>query len=461
MSLIASLNTAASGLRVATTGLNVTSHNVANSTTEGFSKRSLRTTTADPIDRYGIGLGQGARGTDVRRTTNFLVNQSLVTAVGKESRSQARFMALAGVEASFDELGQSGPSALLDDFFDALNELSRDPADLSLRQGVLTTADRLALAVNQTAQDLRRGRDDVLTELDESLPVLQAKLDEVAELNGRVVAAGSELAAGDLADRRDQLVTELAQDLGVTARFLGDGTAQVFIGTHAVVSGARARELTLGQDAVTGAPELLLSADAGQINVTSFVGGRLGGLFDADADMSAVITDLDTFAADFATAVNAQHAAGFDRAGAPGGDVFTFTPGDAAASFALDATLAADPQRLAAAGAATAEAGDADNLFLLIALESTALFSAGTETSGEFLSGIYAEVGRRTATAELDQQAAELRLADLAELRDSISGVDLDQEATELMAWQAAYEASARVVSAANQMLSELMDMVR
>jgi len=90
-----------------------------------------------------------------------------------------------------------------------------------------------------------------------------------------------------------------------------------------------------------------------------------------------------------------------------------------------------------------------------------ALFSAGTETSGEFLSGIYAEVGRRTATAELDQQAAELRLADLAELRDSISGVDLDQEATELMAWQAAYEASARVVSAANQMLSELMEMVR
>ena len=85
MSLLNALHTGVTGMRVATTGTAVVGHNVANSTTPGYTKRGVRVQTADPVDRYGVAFGQGARTSEVKRIANDLVNQRLALSTGSTS----------------------------------------------------------------------------------------------------------------------------------------------------------------------------------------------------------------------------------------------------------------------------------------------------------------------------------------------------------------------------------------
>ena len=159
----------------------------------------------------------------------------------------------------------------------------------------------------------------------------------------------------------------------------------------------------------------------------------------------------------FNPAFNTQHNAGFDQAGAAGGDFFAFTAGSEAITLGVDTALRADPTLLAIAGAATAAAGDGDNLAVLLDVEDQLLHAGATRTTTEALADIYAEVGRDIETAEMDHSVFELQLEDILMLRDSVSAVDLDEEATNLMAYQASYQAAARVLTATNELLDVLM----
>jgi flagellar hook-associated protein 1 FlgK len=127
----------------------------------------------------------------------------------------------------------------------------------------------------------------------------------------------------------------------------------------------------------------------------------------------------------------------------------------------VDATLATEGALLAAAGLATASAGDGTNLSALVDIESSLLFAGGTQNATEALGSVYASVGRAVNSAEMDNQTSLATLDDLSSLRDAVSGVDLDKEAADLLGWQASYQAASRVVTTTNQMLNELMEIVR
>ncbi len=460
MSLIYSLNTAVTGLRVASQGIGVTSHNVANATTEGYSQRSLRIETAIPAYQSGLGIGRGARTTGAARAADLLVNGRLVSAVGDESRSASRFQTLAVIEASFDESSGVGPATLMGAFFDSMDRLTLDPSNPSLREDVLNTGNRFAGSVNQLAIDLDAARRDIFEEMQQSLPIINDKLAQVANYNAQVTGASSELGAGDFQDKRDQIIVELAEEFGFTAEFFADGSAQISLGGHAVVTGAEARELSVQQTA-TGDPQIDLSSDSASVDVTGLVGGYFGGRVDSNADIAGFEDDLNAFIDTLGTALNTQHAAGFDQLGAPGGDMFTFLAGSEAITFSLDATLADDAQLLAAAGAITAAAGDGANLSALVDVEGQLLFGGGTQSATVALGVIYSSVGRAVANADLNNQTQLATLDDLVALREAVSGVDLDDEAADLLGWQASYQAASRVVTTANQMLGELLEMVR
>jgi flagellar hook-associated protein 1 FlgK len=460
MSLFSTMNTAVTGLRVASQGLNVTSHNVANATTEGFSQRELRVQTALPGAEGRFGIGSGAFAVGARRATDILVNERLVRAVGQEARSGARFQTLSVVEASLDESSDVGPATLMGKFFDSMSRLTQDPGDTSLREDVLTSAQSFSDGVNRLAIDMRSARQSIYEELEQTMASINLRLEQVAKFNAAVGSAGSELAAGDFQDQRDQVIDELAEEFGFTVEFTGDGLAQLSLGGHAVVTGAVARSLEVEQS-TGGTPKVSLSADSATIDVTGMIGGYFGGRIDADNDIAAFEDELNAFIDTLGTALNTQHAAGFDRSGAAGGDLFTFTAGSEALTFTLDGVLAADTSLFAAAGAATASAGDGANLAALVDIESALLFAGGTQSATEALGSVYASVGRAVATSELNNATQNATLDDLTSLRTAISGVDLDQEAADLLGWQASYEAASRVVTATNDMLSELMELVR
>ncbi len=458
--LLNTLNVGASGLRVSSARLQVTNHNVSNVSTPGFTRRSLSSLPTDPVQRGKFAFGEGVKVGALRRHAERLVMEPFIGAVGDESRASTLAQELATVETWFSSELPNAPLAGVDRFFDSLNALRTDPADPSLRRQVIAEGDRLAESVRGTAGALESTMEDIYDELEAVVEDIQSKLDEVAQLNKLFRANGDSVGGGDYADRRDQLARELAEDIGTVAQWSPEGEITLLLGGHAVVSGGHAREMSVRPSA-TGTPEILLAADAGTLDVSSLVSGRAGGLGDAYATAEAALTDFNTWVDTLSTSFNAQHQLGFDRNGLPGGDFFTFTPGTEASTFRVDAAVVADPSLFATAGAATAAAGGAGHLIALAALEQQDLFSSGTRTASEAMGDIYTSVGRQAAQAELDRAGNAVRLDDLTALREAISGVDLDEEAANLLQWQAAYQAAARVVTATNDMVGVLMDMGR
>ncbi|MDP2307123.1 MAG: flagellar hook-associated protein FlgK [Pseudomonadota bacterium] len=451
MGLLDTISTARRGLGAASTGIDVTSQNISNVNTVGYSRRKVVQTTTDPVSRRGLFMGSGPAITGIARATDRLLGVRLVSAAGTAAEASTVHETLANAEGRFDGTALSDAT---DAFFDSLSALTTDPSDAGGRRAVVAAASGLAASVARIGSGLQDDLDDIDASVATRLESVNSKLAEVASLNKAIGRLGADLGPGDLLDRRDQLVRELGEEVGATVDFDADGQATVLVGGHAVVSGSEARTLRLDTSGAT--PELLVAAGSGTLRVTGDAGGAIGGALAARAKIEGWVADLDDFATNLATTVNAQHAAGFDAAGNPGGDVFTFDAADPAASLAVSAALD-DPDALALAGAATASPGDGDNLAAFLALESSAAYDGGTRTAASALAALASLVGSDVSTAETDATTLEDQLADVDSMRDSLATVDTDEEAIKLIEFQTAYRAAARVLSVGDEMLRTLL----
>jgi flagellar hook-associated protein 1 FlgK len=204
----------------------------------------------------------------------------------------------------------------------------------------------------------------------------------------------------------------------------------------------------------------LIATGGGFVDVTDVIGGEIGGSKAAADKSVAYLADLNTFAADFSSALNAQHASGFDLNGATGGDLFSTTPGSEARSMGFSTSIYDDARLWAFGATATSGVGNDTNLESMINLESSKIFTGASQTSGQFLASLLNDVASDTAKASTDASQAATHSGDLESLMKSLTGVDLDQEATSLIEFQAAYQASAKVIRAADELLQTLMSII-
>ena len=217
-------------------------------------------------------------------------------------------------------------------------------------------------------------------------------------------------------------------------------------------------------DPVTGFRQVHISQGSATLNITSRLGeGEIGANVDIrDNVMAGILTDLDTLAFEVASQVNTVHNAGFGSDGLTGRDFFgplTVVAG-AAQFLSLDAAVDGTPSALAAATTAAGLPGDNTNATALAALADQSLMAAGTQTFQEFYAGFLAELGNDAHVSYIQTSRAELQLAGAQDLRDSISGVSLEEEALNIIRFKDAYQAAARVVATVNGLLEELMRIV-
>lgn len=457
MSLLTALYNGRSGLDAAQQGISATSHNVSNALTDGYHIRNVQQSVSTPIQQSGIWIGTGVDVTAIARSADNLLASRQVAQTGVTSTADTLAKDLSVVETWFDESASQGPRLSLTALFDALNQASADPGDSGLRSDVLQTAQTLAGSIRGTAEAIEQAAELYDNRLGFVIDSVNEQFKAIAQLNEQIIQAGGGLKAGDLADQRDAILTQVAQDTGVTAHFEADGTATVFMGGHAVVSGGEAREM-IYENPPGGSPAVYVSADDGRLPVTSSLGGTMGGHLQAHATVSGYGQDLDEFAQQFADAMNTQHSAGFDRTGAAGGNLFDYDPADAANSFELSATLVGNPDGLAFAGDPSALAGDGVNLAALADVENTQI--SGTQTAGDALSSLTSRVGNDIANAASTANREANVLGDLNELSQGLHGVDLDEQAANLLTYQTAYQAAAKVVQVADSLLGNLMEII-
>jgi len=460
MSLLSTLNIGRSGLQSSSVGIEVTSHNVANASTDGFHRRSIeRSLPASRRIAGGATVGQGVSIGRIRRASDELLGMRWIEANGESARSGAASAGLSTVETYFNETNQEGVNQVLEAFFDALSRASADPSDLGHRQTLNRAGLNLGSTVSRTADNLVDAISDFESSNESATVSVNRLLADLANVNESINQSGDAIGAGDMLDKRDNLAQQISSLTGATISYTDNGLATLYVSGHAVVSGVEYREMSTGQDA-NGDQTILIETSGGFVDVTSQVGGEIGGTQEAAEKATEYLADLDTFAGDFATAVNAQHALGFDLTGTAGGDVFSFTVGSEARSLEFSSSIYDDPKQWAFGGTATSGVGDNTNLQALIDVESSQLFSSGTQTSGQFLGSLLSTVASDTARASTDASQLAAHNSDLEGLMKSLTSVDLDQEATSLIEFQAAYQASAKVIRAADELLQSLMAVI-
>ena len=462
MSTFFGLNIALSSLYAQRRGLEVTGHNVANVNTDGYSRQRVglegvggNTVPAVHATWVGGGAGVGVTGTD-RLRDQFLEARALGEhAIDRGLRTTQQV--LARVELTFAEPSVNGLQAQMSEFWAGWGDVANSPSDLAARSQVLERTGTLAAGFNRARDDLASVWDSSVSQLRVTIDEVNATAARIAELNGaieRAVRGG--LSPNDLSDQRDRLVMGLAESVGATVRPGDAGVVDVFVGGTALVRGTRAEMLQVsvpaggGIDSAATDPVQVQWAKDGY--AASVGGGMAGGLLDAvNSTLPATRAGIDAVAQDLVDTVNAQHVQGFDKSGAPGAALLSWDP---VGGMRLEIS---DPAQLAAAseapdpGPPPSASVDGRNALALAALADVKDGPDAAYRSFIVSLGVEAQ----TVNRRVQIQADITNQVDAA--RDAQSGVNLDEEMANMVAYQHAYSAAARHLTAVDEMLGTLM----
>jgi len=454
MSLFGMLGTTARALDVQRYGLDVVGNNIANVNTAGYTRRVVDFAAVPPPDRFSA--GNGVEVLSLRSQRDRLFDQRLFDESPLAERQAAMVDALGLAEVS---LGASGSSldAALADFFDAFSGHAAAPTETTTREQVLSDAQTLASVFRSLSDRLTESEQAADARVRSDIDRLNGLTSRLAFLNG-AIASAPEGEALQLRDEQVAVSVEISGIVGVQVLELADGTFQVATGSgRPLVIGADAYPLEASSTPPTGHASVM----AGDVDITAELRtGSLGGLLAVrDQSIPDYRTQLDTMAHDLANAVNALHVSGFDLSGVPGGNFFVPPPSvaGAAASLQIDPALIADPSRIAAAGIASS--GDNGMARQLADLRDAPII--GGRTPSAAWTGLVYRVGSdvHQATRELDSRREIVHQVET--LRDSVSGVSIDEEAALMMRFQRAYEANARFFTVIDEVLQTLLSLKR
>lgn len=453
-SLNASLAIALSGLASEQGALEATSNNVANVNTPGYSRQVPVLVASDPIVEDPLTFGTGVTLQSIQSVRDPVLESQIQQETQTQGQLSALVSALSQTQTNFSSTGGDIGSAI-SQFFDSVNQLSTSPADLSLRQNVLTAAGNVATAFNVASNNLTAQRTSLDQGVEQTVGQINQLTAEIAQLNGQISnVENAGQSAGTFVDQRNQLINQLSSLVDVSVIPSGNSLILTTANGTALVDGQHSFQLSTRPDAA-GVQHIF---SQGSDITSSIVSGQLGGMLAArDQQIPAIQTQLDTLAAGLANAVNNVQTGGYDLNGnaSTGHNLFTPPPASAVGAASSLSVALTDPALIAASS--DGSAGSNGNAEALYALRNQAVING--QSPGDYYSNIIFNVGNAAANATASQSASSLVLQQLNDQRSSVSGVSLDEEAANMMRYQQAYAASAQVISSINSMMQTVINM--
>jgi flagellar hook-associated protein 1 FlgK len=321
-----------SALNAAQAGIAATTHNIANASTPGYSRQETIQTSQQPQNTGAGFFGQGVSVTNVvRRYDQFLGAQVL------EAQTQASNLStqLGLSQQVSNLLGDSsgGLTPVMQDFFSAVNGVANAPQSVPARQTMLASAQSLVGRLQSLDQNLTQIRGSLNGRISDSVSSINSIAKQIASLNDKITqmqANTPEQAPNDLLDQRDQLVSQLSQEVRVTTLKQSDGSMNVFIGSgQSLVVGNQASTLKTVASATdpSSLEVAYYNASSGTANTipqSSLQGGNLGGYLGFRQDvLDPAVNALGRIAIGMADQFNQQQQQGMDLKGALGGNMFT------------------------------------------------------------------------------------------------------------------------------------------
>lgn len=473
--------------------MDVASHNIANANNPAYSRQRAEMVATAPYAPPGMApagvAGQVGTGVWVREIVR-LRDQFLDARIRSHGQVSAywklRRDVFEQIERIFNEPSDQGVRVALDRFWEALQDLSVTPDSVAVREVVVQRGKLLADAARGVFQQLEALRADLDRTLELKVDRLNALAVDLARLNrqiGQVMASGQN--PNDLLDRRDAILEEMAglAAVHVTVRATEGGGEQVAVsvGGLTLVDGAIAHRLVVTGDT----PDRTVRWESETAPQVTFAGGELaailelrgtaeGGPDSAAGLIPELMQQLDRWARVLVTGFNQQHRAGFDLRGDQGREFFAVDglgapldedgDGWVVDDLAVHSDVLADPSRVAAAQTSGAP-GDGGNALKLAEVLKTVRFAGpdpsldlGGVTLPDFFTSVVGRIGVQTQQAQTMADNQELLLNHLKGVRESISGVSLDEEMADLIRFEHAYGAAARAMTAMDEVLDTLIN---
>jgi flagellar hook-associated protein 1 FlgK len=456
MSLNSIMQIGLSGMFTASTSMQTTSHNIANSGSLGYTRqRVLSGANFGQLTTFGV-LGTGAKVQTVDRMTDSFLVDRLRDQGAALSQFDTVDLAMGDVEGIFGSMDNNHLGTAMSEFFNAWSSLATPPVTPALQQSVVDSGVRLAADIGAMSNQLNNLANDLDAQLEAGVNELNNLLQNVADLNRQILVSESQSAtANDLRDQRDAMLDQISQLSRADVIERDDGSVDVILGGRTVVTREHVQKLEVRRAAGdgTGAGVATVTVNDGRLNV-ALPAGRLQGLLEARDDQVLKARErLDGVARQLIERVNELHIQG--RSG--GGSGFLFFTGDTAATIGVSDALKSDVSLVGYSRSGLS--GDTD-----IAREIAALGQTGGQDGVESLTDIYHSLIVGIAS---DASASRYRLEGQNSLVETLSsrlegvrGVSLDEEAANLAMFQNAYEANARVISTVQEMFDTILMMV-
>lgn len=436
----------ASGTKAYRSAMAAISENIANASTEGYSRRSVTTmesgsstaTMAVYISRANFG---GTEVKSVNRATDPYLDATVRYTNMQLGSAVARMRWLTDSETALNDT-ETGVGQLMTGMFQNMDKLAASPSDNSLRVTTLDSIGRVAQAFNQTSADLGQVSNGIATEAQSSVTTVNQALSALADINNSLLRAQPGTSAyAQLLDSRDAALGTLSTNLNIDISFGTHDQAQVMLNGQTLVQGSSATPLAL----TANANGTLSLATGGGTALAAPTSGTLGGLFSAADTVSQRRTSLDTLAQQFVTNMNNWHAQGRTDAGTAGGPLLSGT------TAATVTALISDPAQLAT----KATDGTPNGNLLTV---STVLRGNGSVEQG--WTNLIATHANLLSSTKAEQTTAQNRSDQAVAAREAVSGVDLDMEAAELLRIQQAYSGSAKILQVAKETVDAILQII-
>jgi len=332
----------------------------------------------------------------------------------------------------------------------------------------LAISENLVNTFNTIYSDLEEIRNDLDSSISATVDEINLLASQISDLNdniGSIEAAGQN--ANDYRDERDQLLKELSEFIDFTSSEGSDGKVTVTVtdaagtGTFDLVGNPASGTLSVADINGDGHYEVEWSNDPGSDILPQLSGGKLTGWYEVrDVYIPDYLTRLESLAETIRTEVNAEHSAGFGLDGSQNA-FFVPTAGSgilAAGTFAVNPAIVADVNLIAAGD--TSSYGDNLTAIDIANLQNAFTMSAGTATFDDFYGSLVGDVGIEVKEAGLSYEHQFSMSAQLDNYRESISGVSLDEEMVNLVKFQHAYDAAAKLITIVDELLATLINSV-
>lgn len=459
---------AKSGLFASQKALDVTSHNVANANTPGYTRQRVELAATAPPTSLGMNdiYGQGRIGAGVDVTGINQIRDTFLDAQYRIENSvygewDAKTQVLDSLEAIFNEPSDSGIATVIGQFFDAWEELSKNPESLSTRALVRERGVAVVQSIRTTYAKLVDKREEINQNIVTRIGEVNSYARRISELNDQIYKFelnGDK--ANDLRDERNLLLDKLSELVNINSYEDSRGRMRVDIGGQALVDH-------------TNYYEIEAKADPSDLNMVSPVwkatgtdvsikSGRIKGMLDArdgsgDPEYKGVkyyITEWNKFASELISEVNDIHDDGYGLGTA--GNIHLFFDGTGAVDMDISDDIKNDLNNIAAATTAGLP-GDNTNALKMIDLRAdTTIFGEGSFE--DFTRSLVSNLGVDTQQAERMMTNQSVLIQQIDNNRQSVSGVSMDEEMTDMIKYQHSYNAAARMITAIDEMIDTLVN---